>query len=140
MNLQSYLVNGWETVIPHDDDEWGTKIQPSSPTTGNAEDDNSNSNNNNDDGGEPMIIVDMTKLSNGTIHSKFDPNAVNDITAVKVLRRTIEQQYDTYSKNITYLQDRTVIPCGSSVWKDAITVLRKDTVGHYFCPIFPPKK
>jgi hypothetical protein len=94
--------------------------------------------------GEPMIIVDMTELSKSLslpdIHSKFDPNSVNDTVAVQAIRKRIEQDYDAYAKNQGYLADRTVIPCGSSVWRPALIQLRKERPGHYFCPIFPFKK
>mmetsp|Transcript_37619 Transcript_37619/g.42981 ORF Transcript_37619/g.42981 Transcript_37619/m.42981 type:complete len:168 (-) Transcript_37619:240-743(-) len=84
----------------------------------------------------PMILVDMTVLSNGTIHCKFDPNAVNDPEAVKTFRRRIEQDYNSYTSNSSYLAERTVVPCGSSVWKSALPCLRKEKPGHYICPIF----
>jgi hypothetical protein len=94
--------------------------------------------------GEPMIIVDMTVLSEmlslPEVHSKFDPNSVNDTVAVQTLRKLIEQDYDAYTKNQEYIANRTVIPCGSSVWRLGLIQLRKERPGHYFCPIFPLKK
>ena len=89
--------------------------------------------------GTPMLLVDMTVLSNDKIHCKFDPNAVNDPVAVKTLRKSIESTYDRYAKDSKMLADRTVIPCGSSVWRPALQALRKEKPGHYFCPIFPMK-
>lgn len=87
--------------------------------------------------GHPMLLVDMTILSNGEIHSKFDPNAVNDPVAVKKLRNEID--FATYASDATLLANRTVVPCGSTVWRAALVSLRKETSGHYWCPIFPPK-
>ena len=89
--------------------------------------------------GLPMLLVDMTLLSGGAIHSKFDANAVNDPVAVKTLRQKIEQDYETYDSDASLLANRTVIPCGSTVWRPALVAMRKEKPGHYFCPIFPPK-
>ena len=94
--------------------------------------------------GEPMILVDMTTLSQRLslpeIHCRFDQNAVNDVMAVKALRQQIERQYDTYSKNMDYIAERIIIPCGSSVYRPALIELRKECPGHYYAPIFLPKK
>jgi hypothetical protein len=93
-----------------------------------------------DGGGEPMILVDMTALSEGAIHSKFDRNSVNDSAAASNLRRKIEEDYTAYAKNESIVADGTVIPCGTSVWRDALIQLRDERAGHYFAPIFPPKR
>mmetsp|Transcript_25375 Transcript_25375/g.39050 ORF Transcript_25375/g.39050 Transcript_25375/m.39050 type:complete len:174 (-) Transcript_25375:454-975(-) len=90
--------------------------------------------------GEPMILVDMTILSNSAIHNKFDKMSVNDSKAASTLRRRIESNYDTYANNATLLANRTVVPCGTTVWRDALINLRNETPGHYFAPIFPAKK
>jgi hypothetical protein len=92
------------------------------------------------DGGEPMILCDFTKLSNNKIHSRVDANSVNDPAAVATLRRSIGRDYAAYANNSLFVADRTVVPCGSSVWKSALQRLRQEVRGHYFCPIFPPKK
>ena len=123
----------------HDDNEgWERKLPP--PKEPTASDQHTAV-----EEGEPMIIVDMTALSEAdsslpAIHSKFDANAVNDPEAVKKLRVTIETNYETYAKNANLLADGTVIPCGSTVWRPALARLRQARAGHYFCPIFPPKK
>jgi hypothetical protein len=102
-----------------------------------------NSTINPNDTGEPIIIVDMTTLSErlslSEIHCRFDPNSVNDVVAVKALRQQIESHYDTYSKNMDYISERVVIPCGSSVYRPALVELRHERPGHFFYPIFPPK-
>lgn len=85
-----------------------------------------------------LIIVDMTVLSGDVIHSKFDANAVNDPAAVKQLRLKLETEYDAYAKNTAYLANGTVVQCGSSVWRPALSRLRQEHPGHYFCAIFPP--
>ena len=88
---------------------------------------------------EPMIIVDMTQLDS-SIHSKFDKNAVSDSAAASGLRKRIEARYETYAKDAELLSAGTVLPCGSSVYREALVRLRDERPGHYFAPIFPPKK
>ena len=85
-----------------------------------------------------MTILSQ-RLSLSEIHCRFDPNSVNDVVAVKVLRQQIENQYHVYSKNMDYISERVVIPCGSSVYRPALIELRQERPGHYFYPIFPPK-
>lgn len=85
--------------------------------------------------GEPMILVDLTQLTDDRIHSRFDRNSVNDPEAVSTWRKAI--QYEEYSKKPDLLANGTVIPCGSSVWRAALMRLRDERKGHYFVPIFP---
>jgi hypothetical protein len=92
-----------------------------------------------DTSSEPMIIVDITQMD-PNIHSKHDRNSVNDPAAASAIRKTIELDYQTFSKDVTRISDGTVLPCASSVWRDALVRLRDDRPGHYFLPIFPPKK
>mmetsp|Transcript_32264 Transcript_32264/g.39689 ORF Transcript_32264/g.39689 Transcript_32264/m.39689 type:complete len:156 (-) Transcript_32264:2095-2562(-) len=89
--------------------------------------------------GEPMIIVNLTLLSNGTIHSKFDRNSVNDPDGARELRLKIEANYKDYARNPELAMNKTVIPAATNVWRDALVVLRNENEGHYFSPIFPPK-
>ena len=99
----------------------------------------SSDNDNGDGGGEPMIIVDITQI-NSNIHSKFDRNSVNNPEEASKLRKKIECNYDEYATATSnaneLISNGTVIPCGSSVWKDALIQLRNDRPGHYFVPIF----
>lgn len=88
---------------------------------------------------EPMIIVDMTQIDE-SIHSKFDKNAVSDSAAASALRKKLETDYESYAKDTTLLATGTVIPCGSSVWREALVRLRDERPGHYFAPVFPPKQ
>jgi len=125
------------------DDDWLTAAAPPPPpakpaTTKKEKPPSSKSSNDDDD--RPMIIVDMTKLTQNKIHSKFDRNSVNDSTAASSLRKNIERDYEGYSNNAQLLQDGIVIPCGVSVWRDALSRLRDERAGHYFAPIFPPSK
>lgn len=124
------------------EEDWLTPVPPSTVHVFECIESNKNRKElspNMDDGKNSMIIINMTKLSNGSIHSKFDANSVNDPQAVAQLRRKIENDYASYSKNIAYIGSGTVIPCGSSVWQEALVALRKDNSGQYFCPIFAPK-
>ena len=90
------------------------------------------------EGGEPMIIVDITNM-NPDIHSKFDRNSVNKPEEASALRKKIEKNYNDYAFSSELLSEGTVIPCGTSVWRDALVRLRDDRPGHYFVPIFAPK-
>jgi hypothetical protein len=91
------------------------------------------------DEGSPMIIVDVTKM-NPSIHSKHDRNSVNDIEGASKMKKKLEAEYDAHAKDSDLLADGTVIPCGSSVWRAALVRLRDERPGHYFVPVFPPKK
>ena len=126
-----------------DDDGWEQKLVLHPTNEKIIENDRTDDNTSNN-AGEPMILVDMTILSQllslPEIHCKFDPNAVNDVIAVKALRQQIERDYDTFRKNMDYISERIIIPCGSSVYRPALIELRKERPGHYFYPIFPPKK
>lgn len=88
--------------------------------------------------GESMIIVDITQL-NPDIHSKFDRNSVNQPEEASALRKKIEKSYEEYAFSNDLLSEGTIIPCGTSVWRDALVRLRDDRPGHYFVPIFAPK-
>ncbi len=87
---------------------------------------------------EPMIIVDLTMID-PNIHSKYDRNSVNDAQAASALRKSIELDYPKYSKDALRISDGTILPCASTVWRDALMRLRDERPGHYFVPIFPPK-
>lgn len=87
---------------------------------------------------KPLILVDFTQIDQD-IHCRFDRHSVSDSVAASALRKRIEASFDVYAKDAALLSAGTVIPCGASVWKDALVRLREERPGHYFCPIFPPK-
>jgi hypothetical protein len=139
-------------------DEWGMEELIIPSKTSETQDNPKNNDNNEDWGvaiqpqkikpkqdlkpkeeGGPMIIIDITQLDEN-VHSKFDRNSVNHPEAASAWRKKIEANYDTYSKDGKLLENGTVIPCGSSVWRDALLRLRDERSGHYFSPIFPPQK
>ena len=121
----------------YEDDDWEIKLEKKKKPIIESEKDNISSQGGHT--GELMVIVDITKLD-GNIHSKFDRNSVNDAAAASTMRKRIEDDFSTYAKDSNLLSDGTVIPCGSTVWRDALVRLRNERPGHYFCPIFPPKK
>lgn len=129
--------NEFTQVVEEDDEEegWSSKL-PTDPIPNTTQAIAT---------GDPVILVDMTMFTqNDTswpeVHSRIDRYSVNDTETAKRLRKRIEADYDTYAKSTKYLSEGVVIPCGSSVWKEALSQLRDQRPGHYFCPIFPPKK
>ena len=92
-----------------------------------------------DNVGEPMFILDVTNLD-PEIHSKFDKNSVNDPGAASKIRRKFETEFYSLSKDAALLASGTIIPCGTTVWKQALSRMRDERNGHYFLPIFPPTR
>jgi hypothetical protein len=119
------------------DDGWETKLPVEVVVTEAVQSEQSDPGGDDSSAGEPMILVDLTELTDGAIHSRFDAHSVNDPEAVKKWRLTAD--YATLSKDANLLACRTVIPCGSSVWSAALATLRRERHGHYFSPLFPPK-
>lgn len=123
-----------------DDEGWESKLTPAFTKETSPKDLKASSKSNETlDEGYPMLLVDMTQLSDEAIHSKFDANAVNDPEAVRRLRLQLERDYESTRTNTTWIANGTVVPCGSSVWRPALERLRRQHQGHHFCPIFPPK-
>ncbi len=87
---------------------------------------------------EPMILVDLTKFTSGDVHNKFDRNSNNDPERVRKIRMEIEEDYETFSRNVAHLADRVVIPASQGVYRSALQQLRNDLPGHFFLPVFPP--
>jgi hypothetical protein len=121
--------DGWTVKLSENDTKSGAIVQKDDNNVGEEE----------AAAGEPMIIVDMT-IMDPSIHNKFDKNSVSDPDKASKLRKQIENSYyEMYAKNAELLADGTVIPCGSSVYRQALIRLRREKPGHYYCAIFPPK-
>ncbi len=148
--IPTHHTNNSETdFLQHQDDYWDV---PTATTAMSSKDDTTHQTtttkgtrttdvsqeDDDNQGGYPMLLVNLTRLSDGVIHSKFDVNSVNDPAAVKEWRRTVERNFDTYASDASMLVNRIVIPCGSTVWRTALQNLRREEPGIYYCPIFPP--
>jgi hypothetical protein len=141
---ENHRPGAWQLLSKDEVDEtdWQAPIAVS-PQVQNDSDPNNKSN-----PGESMILVDMTALTKldtrfGTsIHCRFDAHSVNDPDSVRALRTKIEREYETFAKDTDLIASGIVIPCGTSVWRPALSRLRLEKPGHYFCTIFPsvPKK
>ena len=86
---------------------------------------------------KPLILVNFTKLSNGKIHNKFDPNACNDPEAKSALAKQIVADYDRYASDAALLASGDVRASGTSCWRAALAELRKERPGQFFAPVFP---
>ena len=86
-----------------------------------------------------LILVDLTALSGGKIHNRFDKYSVNDQDAKKKMCLEISSNYDKYSNDSELIMNQTVRHCSEIVWKDALESLRTQHKGHYWFPFFPPK-
>lgn len=123
-----------------DEDYW--KVAPpqqlsatktSNPPPKKSVDEDSNKGND-----QPLLLVDVTHLDDA-VHCRFDAHSVNDAAAASAWRRKLEANYDEYARNTDLLAAGTVVPCGAGVWRAALQQLRSERVGHYWCPVFPPK-
>ena len=87
---------------------------------------------------KPLILVNFTKLSNGAIHNKFDPNACNDPEAKSALARKISADYARYAADAELIASGDVRASGTSCWRAALAELRVSRPGQFFAPVFPP--
>ena len=87
-----------------------------------------------------LILVDLTVLSSGKIHNRFDKFSVNDQDAKKKICDEKALHYDDYANNSKLIMDQTVRHCSGGVWKEALESLRNQYKGHYWFPFFPPPK
>ena len=87
---------------------------------------------------KPLILVNFTKLSNGAIHNRFDPNACNDPEAKSALAKQIVADYDRYASDASLIASGDVRASGTSCWRAALAELRKERPGQFFAPVFPP--
>lgn len=86
-----------------------------------------------------LILVDLTVLTSGKVHNKFDKFSVNDHDAKKKICDEIASHFDDYANNSKLIMDQTVRHCSGGVWKEALESLRNQYKGHYWFPFFPPK-
>ncbi len=86
---------------------------------------------------KPLILVNFTKLSNGKIHNKFDPNACNDPEAKSALAKQISADYARYASDASLIASGDVRASGTSCWRAALAELRKERPGQFFAPVFP---
>lgn len=86
-----------------------------------------------------LILVDLTVLTTGKVHNKFDKFSVNDQDAKKKICDEIASHYNDYANNSQLIMDQTVRHCSGGVWKEALESLRNQYKGHYWFPFFPPK-
>lgn len=89
---------------------------------------------------ETMYLVDLTVLSDGKIHNKFDAHSCNDPELKKKWCDKISAAYFEYDKNSKLISEGVIRHCSERVWRDALISLRNDHPGHFFAPIFRPKK
>ena len=115
-------------VAPPTDDgaEWTSAVAAPAPAPAPVVDD------------KPLILVNFTKLSNGKIHNKFDPNACNDPEAKSALARKIGEDYDRYASDASLIASGDVRASGTSCWRAALAELRVSRPGQFFAPVFPP--
>mmetsp|Transcript_37648 Transcript_37648/g.67468 ORF Transcript_37648/g.67468 Transcript_37648/m.67468 type:complete len:167 (-) Transcript_37648:1452-1952(-) len=88
----------------------------------------------------PLLLVDLTVLSGGALHNKFDKASCNDADLKREWIRKVEADYTEYERNAELISAGTVRSCGASVWREALTQLRDDHPGHFWAPVFPPTK
>ena len=87
----------------------------------------------------PLILVDLTVLSDGRVHNRFDKHSVNDPDAKRELANKIGAEYSKYSADAELIARGVVRPCAQSTWREALVTLRDEVPGHYWAPIFPPR-
>lgn len=68
------------------------------------------------DVGPPVLVVDLTDISNGTLHNRFDKFACNDPEAKAALSKQIAAGFDSYLTNAELLQRGVVhVRCSYAV-------------------------
>ena len=87
-----------------------------------------------------MLLVNLTALSDGAIHNRFDKYSNNDPVAASAWRKKIEADFENYASDATLLANGTVRPCTKGVWTAAIAVLREEQPGNFFVPCYAPRK
>ena len=122
------------SAADHPDDDWLVPTSTRTPPCHKAPKHKSNHPNDHnvdddDDDDRPILLVNLTRLD-----ATLDPH---DTDAVSAWRKRITTNHAEYAKNATWLADRTVIPCGKSVWRDALMKVRREGPSNVWSPIFP---
>ena len=121
-----------------DDSEWfGTRTTEEEGSSGKGE--GSTATPTTEDNRPPLLLVDLTVLSDGKLHNRFDINSVNDSDLKRQWTKDITNGFVSYRDNTGLIQAGTVRSCGQSVWREALQELRREYPGHFWAPIFPPK-
>mmetsp|Transcript_5016 Transcript_5016/g.12878 ORF Transcript_5016/g.12878 Transcript_5016/m.12878 type:complete len:142 (-) Transcript_5016:441-866(-) len=127
-----YVVSGAAEEAPRDevvddDEAWSNPVERPAPEAPPAL------------GGDAVVVlVNLTALSSGEIHNRFDKNSVNDVDAKARLVRRLEGDVNlTSSEN---LATGVVRPCGPSVWREALARLRDAHPGQYWAPVWPKQR
>eukprot|EP00873_Tetraselmis_striata_P019717 jgi/Tetstr1/439981/TSEL_003047.t1 len=87
---------------------------------------------------KPLLLVDLTALSDGALHNRFDKAGCNDADLKRQWIRKIEADYAKFELDTALISSGVVRSCGSSVWRDALVELRDAHPGHFWAPVFPP--
>ena len=83
-----------------------------------------------------VLLVNLTALSDGALHNRFDKYACSDPEAKRALSRKISASFDAYLAN-SDLKARGIVHISSkAAWKASLAELRDANEGTFFCPIF----
>lgn len=88
--------------------------------------------------GPPVLLVDLTDLTGGELHNRFDKFACNDPEAKARWSKKIATDFEGYLHNEELISRGVVHVTTNRGWKDLLSRLRDEKLGHFFCPVFSP--